>query len=74
MNLQWVFLSGFGLVIFNVLAIFGAAQYRKAMRAWALLSALVFAGFVAGPPVDQFAGALGVSALILGGVYLWLTH
>lgn len=74
MNLQWVFLSGFGLVVFNFLAIFGKAQYRKAMRVWALLCALVFAGFVAGPPIDQFAGAIGVSALILGGVYLWLMH
>lgn len=74
MNLQWVFLSGFGAVVFNVLAIFGAAQYRKAMRAWAVLSALVFACFVAGPPLDQFAGVLGVAALILGGVYLWLRH
>ncbi|OYU39962.1 MAG: hypothetical protein CFE33_05145 [Pseudorhodobacter sp. PARRP1] len=74
MNLQWVFLSGFGLVVFNILAIFGKPQYRKAMQAWAVLTALIFAGFVAGPPLDQYAGGLGVAALILGGAYLWLRH
>ncbi|MDZ4310438.1 MAG: hypothetical protein U1A24_07760 [Cypionkella sp.] len=74
MNLQWVFLSGFAAAVFNVLAIFGTAQYRIPMRIGAVISALAFAGFLAGPPVDQFAGAIVMIALILGGAYLWLRH
>ena len=74
MNLQWVFLSGFAAVVFNLLAIFGTAQYRIVMRVWAVVSALAFAGFFAGPPVDQFVGAIVMIALILGSAYLWLRH
>ncbi len=74
MNLQWGFLSGFAAVVLNLLAIFGTARYRIVMRVWAVLSALAFAGFLAGPPVDQFVGAIVMIAMILGGAYLWLRH
>ena len=64
MNVQWVVLTGFATVICAGLSVFGKPQHKTAMRLWAAGLGLLFAGFLAGPPFDAYAGAICVFLLL----------
>lgn len=63
----WIWLSGFGCVLFAFLWRFGMPKYRPVVAPWAIGSGLLCAGLLIGPPADKIAGA--AAAVV---VALWL--
>jgi hypothetical protein len=74
MNFEWVELTGFATVIFAGLSVLGKPQSRTAMRVGAVSSGLLLAGFLAGPPIDQYAGAIGLAVLLSIALVLFITQ
>jgi hypothetical protein len=74
MNVQWVVLTGFATVFSAGLSVLGKPQYKTAMRIWAISCGLLFAGFLAGPPIDQYAGAIVIAASMFTALWYYITN
>ena len=68
----WPALTAFAAVVFAVLSVFGQPSHRNRLRAAAAASALICAGFLAGPPFDQIAGGIVLAFLVWFGLRLFI--
>lgn len=67
----WPAVTAFAAVVLAVLSVVGKPRLRIPMRAGAAGSALLCAGFLAGPPFEVIAGGC-VMALLVGLVLLMM--
>lgn len=68
----WPALTAFAAVVFAVLSVVGNPRRRNSLRAAAMASALICAGFLAGPPFDQIAGGIVLALLVCYAVLAFL--
>lgn len=61
----WPAVTAFAAIVFAVLSVTGNPQLRIRMRAGAAGSALLCAGFLAGPPFDLVAGGCVLALLVV---------
>ena len=62
----WTGLLAFATLVLALLSWRAKAPLRPALRLATLASALIWLGFLAGPPYDQISGGLVLGGLIVG--------
>lgn len=63
--LGWSALSGFAAAVLAFLSVAGPPRHRTALRAGTILSLLICAGLLYGPPFDKIAGGIILALLVM---------